>query len=237
MKTIKINTTKANLPLSQREYDRIVNDKNTINLSNRLTTKQIKQKRIERAQKTQAKHILKWLLLPFITLLVLVIANGIWTSVHANYNDELKYYNVDNGRDLARAKRIEVCERVWKSMLWEVTQEQINHCATMNTIITAIESGNMKSNRCMNYNNCKWLKGWQNGKYGFMKFNSLYEQNIYFTEKWYKFHYKKSIHTLIYWYRQKDWNYKYWWTSTQRDIYYSFVRSKYYKVLNEIKSL
>jgi len=32
--------------------------------------------------------------------------------VHANYNDELKYYNVDNGRDLARAKRIEVCERV-----------------------------------------------------------------------------------------------------------------------------
>jgi len=59
MKTIKINTTKANLPLSQREYDRIVNDKNTINLSNRLTTKQIKQKRIERAQKTQAKHILK----------------------------------------------------------------------------------------------------------------------------------------------------------------------------------
>jgi hypothetical protein len=169
--------------------------------------------------------------------MVLVLGTGIWASVEANYQDELNYYNVDNGRDLARAKRIEVCERVWKSILWEITLEQVSHCATMNTIITAIESANMTSRKCIDDNNCKWLKGWQNGRYGFMKFDSLYKQNIYFTEKWFTYHYKKSIHTLVYGYKQPNWEYRYGWTYTQQDTYYTFLRSKYYRVLNEIEEL
>ena len=232
---MKINTTRANIPLTQREYDRLVEDKYTINLSNRLTTKQIKKRIAERKQFNTARSVLKWAVIPFIAFMLLIVASLFPNHSEANYiPDEYRYYWVDNFQDYARAVRKETCYRVWTKILWKVTEEQIKHCTTVNTLITAIESNYMKSNRCIKNNNCKWLKGWQNWRYWFMKFNSLYEQNLYFAEKWFTYHYKKSLHTLVYWYRQKDWSYKFGWTYTQQNTYYTFLRNKYYKVYNNL---
>jgi hypothetical protein len=59
MTQIKINITKANLPLTQVKYDTMVARKDTINLSSRKTTKQIKENRKERVQLNTARSILK----------------------------------------------------------------------------------------------------------------------------------------------------------------------------------
>jgi len=152
---------------------------------------------------------------------------------NASYKNELKYYKVYNSKDLARKIRLEVCQ---KTNTW-ATREQLLHCWTMNTIVTAIESSNMKSSKCKNDNNCKGLKGWQNGKYWFMKFNSLYEQNIYFSEKFWKFHHKKSLFTFVYWYKQENWEYRYGWTYTQQDTYLEFLTNKYTKVYKELEEI
>jgi len=235
---IKINKNTAWLPLSQKEYDRLIENKNTINLSNRLTTKQILRKRDIRKAKRDVLPILKLVLWAVIIFSIIILGNLFKTPVNANYEvipDEYKYYWVDNFQDYARAIRKETCYRVWKKVLWDnLTVKQVKHCATTNTLITAIESNYMKSNRCIKDNNCKWLKGWSNGKYWFMKFKNLYEQNLYFAEKWFKYHYKKSLYTLVYWYRQKDGSLKYGWTYTQQDTYYNFLRSKYNRVYKSL---
>lgn len=154
-----------------------------------------------------------------------------WEKTYANY--EFKTYNVTNYKDLARMKRVETCKRVNPN----TTREQVIHCATMNTLVTAMESASMQSNRCIRDNNCKWLKGWQNGKYGFMKFDSLYEQNIYFAEKFWKYHYKKSFFTFVYGYKQSDGSYRYGWSYTDQASYLQFLKSKYSTVYNEIDNV
>lgn len=145
-------------------------------------------------------------------------------------SDQFKYYWVNNWRDLERKKRLEVCQRTNR----EATKEQILHCGTMNTLVTWIESNWMQSNRCKEFLNCKWLKGWQNGRYGFMKFDSYYKENIYFSEKFWEFHYKKSLFTFVYWFKQNDWSWKYWWTATQQDTYLEYMTSNYTKTYNEL---
>lgn len=195
-----------------------------------------RETRIAKIKRDNIFHIGMSILLATVLVFTISIYNSPKVSANS-VNEEYTYYWVDNYRDYARKIRLETCERVWKQILWEVTEEQIEHCGTINTIITAIESANMNSNRCTKDNNCKWLKGWQNGKYGFMKFDTKYEQNLYFAEKWFTYHYKKSIHTLVFGYKQKDWKYRYGWTYTQQNTYYTFVRSKYYGVLREIEKL
>lgn len=157
----------------------------------------------------------------------------IWiVATHAS-NDELSYYWVNSYKDLARVHRLEACERVNP----EATRDQILHCGTMMTIVTAIESDFMQSPRCRNYKNCTGIKGWQNGKYGFMKFDSVYAHNLYFAEKFWKYHYKKSLFTFVYGYKQTDGSYKYGWTYTQQSTYLQFVRSKYSIVYKEISKI
>ena len=237
--TIKVDTTRANLTLDQRTYDNYVNDKNTVNLSNRKTTKQIKQSINNRKQFNTARSMLKWAVLPLIALIVLVIANGIWTTVEADYisNDEYSYYGVDNFQDYSRAIRKETCYRAGTQILWEVTDKQVKHCTTSLTLITAIESANMSSRRCLEDLNCMGLKWWTNWKYWFMKFKTQYAGNMYFSEKWFTYHYKKSLHTLVFGYKQKDWSYRYGWTYTQQNTYYAFLRNNYYRVYYEIENL
>ena len=194
-------------------------------------------KRIKAKKKKEMIQYFKFMFISIVSILIFIGIINTPTANASNTNAEYAYYGVDNYRDYARKIRLETCERVWKQILWEVTQKQIDHCGTVNTIITAIESANMNSNRCIRDNNCKWLKGWQNGKYGFMKFETKYEQNLYFAEKWFTYHYKKSLHTLVYGYKQTNWEYRYGWTYTQQNTYYAFVRGKYYGVLNEIEKL
>lgn len=152
-------------------------------------------------------------------------------------NSEYAYYGVDNFRDYSRAIRKETCYRALTEALEDVTEKQVIHCATSETLITAIESANMNSRRCVEDNNCMWLKGWQNGRYGFMKFKTQYEWSLYFSKKWAKYHYKKSLHTLVFGYKQPNWEYRYGWTYTQQHTYYAFLRNNYYRVYDEIEKL
>jgi hypothetical protein len=105
------------------------------------------------------------------------------------------------------------------------------------TLINAYESGFGTSNRCINNNNCMGLKWWSNWSYWFLTFNSRYEWNLYFAEKWFTYHYKKSLHTLIYWFRQAGWEYRYWWSYTDQETYYVFLKNNYYRVKWEIEKL
>jgi hypothetical protein len=48
-----------------------------------------------------------------------------------------------------------------------------------------------------------------------------------YSEKWFTYHYKKSIHTLIWGYRQKDGSYKWGYSTTDQARYVNFIRNKY----------
>lgn len=185
-------------------------------------------------------HVTMTIILSFLIILIICLANSPKTNANANneqINSEYAYYGVDNYKDYARSLRKEACYRVWTKILWEITSEQVNHCATGNTLINAYESWFGTSNRCINDNNCMWLKGWSNWYYGFLKFDSRYEANLYFAEKWFTYHYKKSLHTLIYGFKQANWEYRYGWSYTDQETYYIFLRNNYYSVLNEIEKL
>ena len=93
MRKVEVNISKANLKLSQIEFDALVNNKTTINLSSRKTTKQIKETRRNRIQFNTARKVLKWLVIPFIAFMVLVI--GIWITNDTNA------YNWEHDRFLA----------------------------------------------------------------------------------------------------------------------------------------
>ena len=157
------------------------------------------------------------------------------TEVNADNTEAFKYYWVDNDRDYARSLRIEACERTWRKI--EVTNEQILHCATVMTLITAFESDWMQSNMCLTTNNCMWLKGRSDYMYWFLTFRSHYEANLYFAQKWWKYHYKKRLHTLIYGYIQEDWSYKWGYSTTDKWHYFNFMRNNYWKTYKEIEKL
>ena len=95
----------------------------------------------------------------------------------------------------------------------------------------------MQSRRCTEDLNCKGLKGWQNGSYGFMKFDSYYQENIYFAEKFWKYHYKKSLFTFVYGFKQKDGSWKYGWTYTEQATYLDYLQSNYDKTYSELNKL
>lgn len=191
------------------------------------------EKFIMKFQKTTKFLVCMGLL--FIVLLVLYPiseTNANKSEIMDNFN-ELEYYWVDNHKDLARKYRIEACYIT----NMEATEKQLTHCATMMALVTAIESDYMQSPRCKNDKNCTGIKGWQNWKYWFMKFESVYEHNLYFAEKFWKYHYKKSLFTFVYWYKQNNWSYKYGWTYTQQDTYLQFLRNNYEKVYWEIERI
>ena len=100
------------------------------------------------------KDTFKFVLSFIIFLFILIGVNLSTGTVEANYNSEYAYYGVDNFRDYARAIRKETCYRALNEALEDVTEKQVIHCATANTLITAIESANMKSRRCVEDNNC-----------------------------------------------------------------------------------
>ena len=235
---IKINKR----PLTNKQREAILNDKNIINLKWELSQKQIDKKRKFRKFELWLNKFIKYFYsIAFILILLGLILIGLLkcsTAIFASeneviINDEFTYYQVDNYKDLARAKRIETCYRTNP----EASKELITHCATMNTLVTWIESKGMQSDRCKNDMNCKWLKGWQNWRYWFMKFNSYYEENLYFAEKFWKYHYKKNLFIFVYWFKQKDWSYRYGWTATQQDTYLFYLNQNYYKIYSEIDLL
>ena len=173
------------------------------------------------------KNIILFLL--FVLIFVLIIL------IYLKQSYSYQYKNTLSAKDYTRTERIETCKRVWIVKLWnKLTKKHILHCATMNTIITAIESNYMKSRKCIQDNNCKWLKWIQNWKYTFLVFTSLYKQNLFFAEKWFTYHYKKTFFTLVYGYKQQNGLYKFWWTTTDRAIYLKFIKNKYFTIKQEL---
>lgn len=81
---MQVKITKTNWVLSQKELDKYIMDPTTINLTNKVSTKEMKQKRNIRLSKMHEKPILIGLLLPVIALMILVISNMFTTPVNAN---------------------------------------------------------------------------------------------------------------------------------------------------------
>jgi len=228
--------------LTQSNFDKLVADKYTINLSDRKTTDQIQKQRRNRKVsriKSKLKPIMYWLLTTaFIWVLTSFIPADAHYTYNSNTNSEYEYYGVDNYKDYARMQRLEACERMQIEKLEISDQKKTLHCATIMTLITAFESDFMKSNRCMNDNNCMWLKGKRpNRSYWFLTFDNHYDWNIYFAEKWFTYHHPKSIHTLIWGYEQADWSYKYGWSTTDQAIYVAFIKDKYSSVYKDLQNL
>lgn len=236
--------------LTQSKLDRLLENKSTINLSWRFSTQQhfdMRNRRIKRYQKKiLKKYTFALLLFAWVVSILFWVskpADTFWNAHSSNFwwMSEYEYYGVDNFADYTRKLRLETCERTWVSILWEISEEQLLHCWTILTLITAYESDYMNSPRCVNDNNCMWIKWTQpNWAYGFLKFENQYKWYLYFGEKFWNFHYKKSIHTLIYWYLQENWTYKYGWSGDSLEIkqrYVDFVSSKYDLVYNQLKDL
>jgi hypothetical protein len=161
-----------------------------------------------------------------------------YAKSNASYNPEFQYYWVTNFQDYSRKIRLETCERTQKEILWSVKEELTLHCATLLTLKTAYESNYMKSSMCLNQLNCVWLKWirWD-WTYWFLTFKSIYQANLYYWEKFFLYHYKKSNFTLIYGFKQNDWSYKFWWSTTDMQTYVKFLDDNYNRVYKEINLL
>ena len=220
---IKIKTKNANLPLSQKEYDRLVENKNTMNLTNRLTTKQIKQSINNRTTKNKCISLFKSILPYFITTLVIVVAVWInWAKTSAN---ELSI------QDKIRLERLEICQQAYK--LSNIEEKQIYwqipavRCATYMTLIYAYESNYWTSRKCTEHNNCWWIKGnWYDTPKGFLHFKTQRSGRMYFAKKYFRWHYKKNVSTFVY-------N----WSMTDRETYIDFVNSKWFEIYRQLTYL
>lgn len=236
-KTLEVNVNTKQY--TQKEIDLLLDDSNTINLTSKISSKEAYKRRLARLDRKEWKEIIKGLILPIIALIVIFVTSFIWNNADAyEIPAEYKYYWVDNFQDYSREIRKEACYRTWKEILWEVTEEQVKDCATKLTLQVAYESGYMSSPRCVNDFNCvgmKWYK--QDWTYWFLVFNSQYEWYLAYWEKFWKYHYKKSIRTLIFWYIQADWSYKYGWSGDDlytKQRYINFIISKYNSVYRSL---
>lgn len=241
-KEIKVNMIHG--VLKQSELDKYIDSKYTINMTNKVSTKQMLKGRAIRLSKKNELPLLKFALSSVLMILVLVgiflnrspvNAHSIAIQEKAPTNAEYEYYGVDNFQDYSREIRKETCYRAWNQILWDVTEKQVKHCATLLTLQVAFETGYMTSNMCVNNKNCIWLKGYRdNWTYGFLTFDTQYDWYMMYSEKFFTYHYKKTIHTLIWGYIQKDWNYRWGWSTTDQARYVNFIRNKYNTVYDSL---
>lgn len=241
--------TIKNWVLTQKRLDTLMENSSTINLSWRLTTKQILQKRKQRFArrrfnllKTYWITILGWAMLVLILLWIWKPAETFWNTLETNiwWNPEYERYWVDNFQDYSRKIRLETCDRSAREVWKQTTMEELYHCATMLTLVTAYESWFMTNPRCINDNNCMWIKWTQNWHYGFMKFNSQYEWYMYFWKKFWTYHYNKSIKTFVWWFQQNDWTWKYGWSGDApvvKERYTKFIQDRYGLVYQSLEEL
>ena len=235
--------TIKNWVLTQKRLDNLMENSSTINLSWRLTTKQILQKRKQRFArrrfnliKTYWITILGWAVLILILFLVWKPAETFWNTLETKIwvNEEYQRYWVDNYQDYIRKIRLEICDRSARQVWLQISTEQLLHCWTMMTLVTAFESDYMASRLCVEDNNCIWIRSW--GK--FKKYSSQYEWYMDFGVKFWTYHYKKSIFTFVWWYKQTDWSWWYGWSwdaPYKKQQYTDFINSKYDLVYNQLK--
>ena len=140
-----------------------------------------------------------------------------------------------------RETRIQACSQAYneyKGWIEErfihTTQDWIVRCATYMTLVYAKESWFWQSRRCIEDNNCFWLK---NPTYNnalrwldynvvsgrFLKFKNYGDDNIAFARFYARFHMNKHIEWFV-----RDWS------MTDRATYIRFMRDRYWDTYNEI---
>ena len=130
-----------------------------------------------------------------------------------------------------RQERLAICESEYKKS--EINEQFIYkqvpavRCATYMTLIYAFESDFWKSNKCIEKKNCHWMK-WNGRDHpaGFINFGTYTEGREWFANRYWKWHYKKNVNTMIR-----------WWSMTDQDVYVNYVESNYWKVYMELERL
>jgi hypothetical protein len=101
-------------------------------------------------------------------------------------------------------------------------QLPVVRCATFATLVYAYESNYWVSNICKTQKNCYWMKkNWE-----FITFNSYDDWTKYFAEKYFQWHYKKTISVFV-----RDWS------MTDREEYTYFITFNFWKVYQELENL
>lgn len=126
-------------------------------------------------------------------------------------------------RDKIRLERLEICKNYAKkheisTNPYKLT-EKIIDCAIRMHGVYIFESWYWKSDLCIFKNNCLWIKNSVNSYYWHNWFISKTEERKVFADKYFEFHHKKDPHTFIFWYKQKDWSYKWGWATWNRNAY------------------
>ena len=136
---------------------------------------------------------------------------------------------LDGIRNNIRQERLEVCQKAYKEsgINKQFLYEQIPavRCATYMTLIYAYESNYGKSKKCTVQKNCHGMKwNWINHPAWFISFNTYKESKEWFANRYFKFHYKKSIRVFI-----SNWS------MTDRETYIDFVENNYWETYRELE--
>ena len=104
-------------------------------------------------------------------------------------------------------------------------------CTLIGQAQIRMETQSCTKGMALTLNNCFWLKTlWTNE---FRKFSDNTKSIEYWTMRYYKYDYTKTIHEIVYWYwmldKWGDWTYKwmYGYSWTDKEHYYQYVR-KYF---------
>jgi len=157
-----------------------------------------------------------------ITIFILTLFN---ITVQAN---TYKNKNV-TAKDYMRTQRLTACEEAYNNSGLSIPY--INNkaptvaCAIRMHWVYIYESATGQSDLCKNRNVCLWLKHTVNWYYWFNRYKSQQEEMNLFAEKYFKYHYTKSAFTFIHWYKQKDWTYRWWRSTTDVKPYTRFLQS------------
>lgn len=137
--------------------------------------------------------------------------------------------DLEDIRSAIRQERLEVCQEAYKDS-W--IREQFIYgqipavrCATYMSLVYAYESDFWRSRKCIQDNNCFWMKGnWVETPEGFIVFKTEKEGREYFARKYFQWHYKKDIRTFIH-------N----WSMTDRETYIAFMKNRYEGMYRELE--
>jgi len=166
---------------------------------------------------------------------ILYIMISLWTwngfiSISKTNATELKIKPNLEIRDKIRLERLEVCQKSFdkykktKNIPFYIRKKlAVVSCAIRMHGVYVFESWAWKSEMCRKQKSCLWIKTYRNWKYWHFAFKSFKQEREIFADKYFKYHYKKNPFTFIYWFKQKNWKYKWGWASWNRKNYVTLL--------------
>lgn len=164
---------------------------------------------------------------------VMVIMGVIFTLLLVMYpfnETNANESNVLSIRDKIRLERINICNEYFQKYkniknvpMFVRNKTAVVSCAIRMHWVYIMESWSGQSEMCKKRNSCLWIKSKVNWYYGHNKFSSYNEERRIFADKYFKYHFKKSPFTFIYWYKQTNWKYKWGWATWNRVVYVSHL--------------